>query len=138
VFRQITSNSFQTCRLRIALCISCLIEVKKCFGKGFGWICALHRWSVKERAQTSFLSYSLSGIALSGIRTVQAHSCLNSEQIDTLFISVGGQEGVFRGGGGYFRSEAQNLHVTVMIFFFTLLVPAKYKTQHTSTNTPLT
>ena len=72
------------------------------------------------------------------MRTVQAGSCLNFEQIDTLFISVGGQEGVFRGGGGYFRSEAQNLHVTVMIFFFTLLVPAKYKTQHTSTNTPLT
>ena len=27
------------------------------------------------------------------MRTVQADSCLNSEQIDTLFISVGGQEG---------------------------------------------
>jgi len=27
---------------------------KKCFGKGYGWICALNRWSVQERAQTSF------------------------------------------------------------------------------------
>ena len=54
VFRQVTSNWFQTCSLRIALCISCMIEVKKCFGKGFGWICALNRWSVQERAQTSF------------------------------------------------------------------------------------
>ena len=32
------------------------------------------------------------------MRTVQADSYLNSEQIDTLFISVGGQEGF--GGGG--------------------------------------
>ena len=70
---------------------------------------------MKERAQTSFLSYSLSGIALSGIRTVQAHSCLNSEQIDTLFISVGGQQGGF-GGGRHFGPEAQILHVTVRKF----------------------
>jgi len=33
---------------------SCMIEVKKCFGKGFGWIGALNRWSVQKRAQTSF------------------------------------------------------------------------------------
>ena len=31
-----------------------MIELKKCFGKGFGWICALNRWSVQERTQTSF------------------------------------------------------------------------------------
>ena len=54
VFRQITSNWFQTCSLRIALCIICMIKVKKCFGKGFGLTCALKRWSVQERAQTSF------------------------------------------------------------------------------------
>ena len=46
------------------------------------------------------------------MRTVQADSCWNSEQIDTLFISVGGQEGGW--GGGHFGPEAQNLHVTVM------------------------
>ena len=46
------------------------------------------------------------------MRAVQADRCLNSEQIDTLFISVGGQEGGF-GGGGHFGPEAQNLHVTV-------------------------
>ena len=60
-----------------------------------------------------FLPYSSSGIALIGMRTVQAYSCLNSEQIDTLFISVGGQEG----GGGHFGPETQNLHVTVMKLF---------------------
>jgi hypothetical protein len=32
------------------------------------------------------------------MRTVQADGCLNSEQIDTLFISVGGQEGGLGGG----------------------------------------
>jgi len=35
-----------------------------------------------------FLPYSSSGIALCGMTTVQADSCLNSEQIDTIFISV--------------------------------------------------
>jgi len=51
------------------------------------------------------------------MRTVQADSCLNSEQIETLFISVGGQEGRL-GGGGHFKPEAQSLHVTVMIYFW--------------------
>jgi hypothetical protein len=37
--------------------------------------------------------------------TVQADSCLESEQNDTLFISVGGQEGFF--GGGSFGPEVQ-------------------------------
>ena len=40
-----------------------------------------------------------SGIALFGMRTVQIDSCLNDEQIGTLFISVGGQEGGLGGGG---------------------------------------
>ena len=44
-----------------------------------------------------FLLYNSSGIELSGMKTVQAVSCLNSEQIDTLFNSVGGQEGGFEG-----------------------------------------
>ena len=30
--------------------------------------------------------------------SVQAHSCLHFDQIDTLFISVGGLEGVWGGG----------------------------------------
>jgi len=32
------------------------------------------------------------------MRTVHADSCLNSEQIDTLFINVWGQEGGLGGG----------------------------------------
>jgi hypothetical protein len=73
-----------------------MIEVKKCFGKGFGWIYALNRWS--RACANQFLPYSSSGIALFGMRTVQADSCLILEQIDTLFISVRGQEGVLGGG----------------------------------------
>ena len=46
---------------------------------------------------------------------MQADSCLHSEQIDTLFIRVGGQETVCV--GGHFGPEAQNLHVTIMIYF---------------------
>jgi len=47
------------------------------------------------------LPYSSSGIALFGMRTVQADSCSNSEQIETLFISGGGQEGGWGGGGAF-------------------------------------
>jgi len=52
-----------------------------------------------------FMFYSSSGITLFNMRTVQADSCRNSEQIDTLFISVGGQKGFWE-GGGHFRPEA--------------------------------
>jgi hypothetical protein len=66
------------------------------------WLDLCTKQVVSARAcANQFLPYSSSGIALFGMRTVQADSCLNPEQIDTLFISVG---------------EAQNLHVTVMIF----------------------
>ena len=73
------------------------------------YICALARFwldlctkqLVSARACAyQFLPYSSSGIALFGIRTVQADSCLKSEQIDTLFISAGGREGGLGGGGG--------------------------------------
>ena len=50
---------------RIALCISCMNEVKKSFGKCFGWICALNRWPVQERAH-QFLPIALQAVA-SGI-----------------------------------------------------------------------
>jgi hypothetical protein len=68
-----------------------------------------------------FLPCSSSGIALFGMRTVQADSCLNSEQIDTRFISVGGQEGGW-GGGGHFGPETQTLHVYVRNLFFLRLL----------------
>ena len=48
---------------------------------------------------------------------MHAGSCLHSEQIDTRFISVGGQEGGW--GGGHFGLEAQTLHVTVLDPFLT-------------------
>jgi len=75
-------------------------EVKHCFGKCFGWTCALNRWSVQERTQTSICPINSSGIKIIDMRAVQADSRLNSEQNDTLFMSVGGQEGGF--------GEAQN------------------------------
>ena len=40
---------------------------------------------------------------------MQADSCLHSEQIDTLYISVGGQEGGLGVEGGHFGPEAQDL-----------------------------
>jgi len=119
VFRQITSNWFQTCRLRTALCISCMIEVYKCFGKGFGWICALNRWSVQERAHNSFCP-----IACQVLHYLAWELC---RQIAAWILSrltpfsVGGQEGGW-GGWGHFGPEAQNLHVTVMNYFLRLLL----------------
>jgi len=56
-----------------------------------------------------FLPYSSSGITLFDMRVVQADSCLDFEQIDTLFLSVGGQEGSLGGesfwaGGQFFNN----------------------------------
>jgi hypothetical protein len=62
---------------------------------------------VSARACTyQFLPYNSSGINLFGKRTVQADSCLHSEQIDTL-ISGGGQEGGLEGGDCTFTRDFQ-------------------------------
>ena len=53
---------------------------------------------MQERAQTSVRPITLHALNKIDIRTVQADSCLNFEQIDTLLISGGGQDGL--GGGG--------------------------------------
>ena len=66
-----------------------------------------------------FLPCSSSGIALFGMRTVQADSCLNSEQIDTRFISVGGQEGGWGGGGAFLAGDPNFTRVCQESFFFT-------------------
>jgi len=58
VFRQITSNLFQTCSSRIAVGISCKNEIKKVLWHRF-WICALNRGSVQERVHISFCPITL-------------------------------------------------------------------------------
>ena len=66
------------------------------------WLDLCTKQVVSARAcANQFSPCSSSGIALFGMITVQADSCLNSEQIDTLFISVGGLEGVLGGGGAF-------------------------------------
>jgi hypothetical protein len=65
------------------------------------WLDLCTKQVVSTRAcANQFLPYSSSGIVLFGMKTVQADSCLNSEQIYTTFISVRRQEGGFGGGGG--------------------------------------
>ena len=55
------------------------------------WLNLCTKQVASARACTyQFLPYYSSGIKLFGKGTVQADSCLHSEQIDTLFISVGG------------------------------------------------
>jgi len=80
------------------------------------WLDLCTKQVVSARAcANQVLPCSSSGIALFGMRAVQADSCLSFEQIDTLFISVGGQKGGF-GGGGYSGPEAQYLDVPVYDF----------------------
>jgi hypothetical protein len=68
------------------------------------WLDLCTKQVVSARAcANQFMPCSSSGIALFGMRAVQADSCLNSEQIDTLFISAGGQEGGLGGEGGWGR-----------------------------------
>ena len=75
------------------------------------WLDLCTEQVVSARAcANQFLPCSSSGIALLGMRSVQADSCLNSEQIDTLFISVGGQEGGLRGGGAIWAGGPNNAH----------------------------
>ena len=62
---------------------------------------------MQERAH-QFLLYNSSGINAFGKRTVQAGNCLHSEQLDTLFICVGGSGRGFGGEGGHFGQEARN------------------------------
>ena len=58
------------------------------------WLDLCTKQVVSVRAcANQFLPCSLPGIALFGIRTVQADSCLNSKQIYTLFINVGVKKG---------------------------------------------
>jgi hypothetical protein len=76
----------------------------------------------KSCVHISFCPITLQVLNLFNTRMVQADSCLNSEQIDTLFISVwGGQRGVW-GVGGHFGPAAQNPQMPVMLFIFSLLV----------------
>ena len=49
--------------------------------------------------------------------TVQADSCMNSEQIDTLFTSVGDQEKGFWGGGSFWAGGPKNAHDCQEIVF---------------------
>ena len=63
-----------------------------------------------------FLPCSSSGIAIFGMRTVQADSCLNYEQIDILFISVGGQGGGLGGGGAFWAGGPEFTRVCHVFF----------------------
>jgi hypothetical protein len=69
-----------------------------------------------QECDHQFLPYSSSGITLLGMRTVQAGSCLNSEQIDTLFVSVGFRKGV-EGGGAFWAGGPKNAHDCHEYFF---------------------
>jgi hypothetical protein len=54
------------------------------------------------------LPYNSSSINVFGKKTVQADSCLHSEQIDTLLLVWGYQKGVLGVLGGAFRTGGQN------------------------------
>jgi len=53
------------------------------------------------------------------MRPVHADSCLDSEQIDTLFVSVGGQEGGFGGWVVIFSWRPKFGHACLQFFLLT-------------------
>jgi hypothetical protein len=120
VFRQINSNWFPTCSVRIGLCISCMNEVKKCSGKGFGWICALNRWSVQERAQTSVCPIGrqvLHYLAWELYRQIAAYIL---SRLTPFLLVWGVRKGV--GGGGSFWAGGPEFTQYVRFFFLRLLL----------------
>ena len=67
--------------------------------QGF-WLELCTKQVVSARAcANQFLPCSSSGIALFGMKTVQADSCLNSEQIATFLLMWGVRKGCWGGGG---------------------------------------
>jgi hypothetical protein len=95
-----------------------MVEVKVAWARVWLDLCTNQVVSARACAY-HFLTSNSAVINLLGKRTVQADGCLQSEQIDTLFISVGVQEGglggeAFWAGGPKFT---KNLHVTVRNLF---------------------
>ena len=75
-----------------------MVEVKVAWARVWLDLCTNQVVSARACAY-HFLTSNSAVINLLGKRTVQADGCLHSEQIDTLFVSVGGQEGGVGGGG---------------------------------------
>ena len=114
-YQQLTPNS----QLRIALCISCMIELKNCLGKGVGWICALNRWSGQERAQTSFCPLArpvLNYMAWELCRQIAAPILSRLKP----FLLVGGVRKGVGGGGGAFWAGGPEFTRACQDFILTL------------------
>ena len=93
-----------------------MIEVKNALQKF--WLDLCTKQVVSGRAcANQFLPYSSSGIALFGMRTVQADSCSNSEQIDTLLLVWGFSNGVL-GGGSFWAGGPKFTHGCHDSFFY--------------------
>ena len=129
VLRQITSNWSQKCSSRIALCKSCMNEVKKCCGEGFGWICALNRW-VQECAHISSCPITcqvLNYLARELCRQIAALS-----KFAPFFVSVGGQEvgdggeGAFWAGSPKFTRDCQDFFKRLLLLGLNLIIACLY------------
>ena len=92
-----------------------MIEVNKCFGTGFGWICALNRWSVQERVQTSFCPLARQVLHCLAWELCMQIAAWILSRLTPYLLMCGVRRGVW--GGGPFGLEAQNWHVTVMELF---------------------
>ena len=90
------------------------------------WLDLCTKQVVSARACTNqFLPYSSSGIASFGVRTVQADSCSNSEQIDTLLLVWGFSKGVL-GGGSFWAGGPKFTRDCHGCFFLRLLLPGSF------------
>jgi len=103
------------------------------------WLDLCTKQVVSARAcANQFLPYNSPGIKLIDMRAVQADSCLNSEKIDTLFISVGGQEGDLGGGWSFWAGGPKSTRDCYRFFVsllhwtsFSSFSPAKRKIRST-------
>ena len=88
------------------------MKVKKCFGKGFGWIRALNRWSVQEHAHISFCPITLQVLIYLARELCRQIAAYILSRLTPVLLAWEVRKGGW-GEGSNFFPEAQNLHVNV-------------------------
>ena len=77
------------------------------------WICALNRWSVRERVLTSFCPIACQVLHYLAWELCRQIAAWILTELTPFLLVWEVRKGRLGGGGGHFRSDAQNLHVTV-------------------------
>jgi hypothetical protein len=100
------------------------MKVKKCFGKGFGWIRALNRWSVQEHAHISFCPITLQVLIYLARELCRQIAAYILSRLTPFFIVWG----VRKGGGVSFGARGAKFTRDCQELFFNSLLPYNYNT----------